>query len=225
MRQPINARFALVILVATALLLPGCSGRQVQREGEVPGGLEATVTPEETTPSVEVTESAEGSGTALQLQLDEQDAERFAQMARDSGLIEATSELGPYTVLAPTNEALDRMGEARLNELGRPENRGELAQLVALHIIPGRWSEQDMQRMGVVPTLSGLFIPVTMQGGTLVLGDGARIETRAQESTVGVVFTIDRVLEPQMGAETPDMRNRGMQRQGPPSTGSTMTTP
>lgn len=213
------------VLMAAAVLLGACSGQQGTRQEELPGGFEATTTPGDTSPSVDVTSSTEGTGTQLQLSIGQQRAERFRQLAEDSGLFAAVDRLGPYTVLAPTDDALAKLGDARIEELGRPENRDELVQLVGYHIVPGRWTESDIRQATVLPTLSGRFIRVNSQGDELILGEGSRLVEQSRESSAGIVYTIDTVLEPRSGFDGPNAGLTGPQVPKVPSNGSTMTTP
>lgn len=213
------------VLMATAVVLGACSGQQADRQDELPGGFEATTTPGDTSPSVDVTSSTEGTGTQLQLSIGQQRAERFRQLAEDSGLFAAIDRLGPYTVLAPTDDALEKLGDARIEELGRQENRDELVQLVGYHIIPGRWTESDIRQATMLPTVSGRFIRVNSQGNELMLGEGSRLVEQSVESSAGIVYTIDTVLEPQRGFDAPNAGLTGPRMPKAPSNGSTMTRP
>ena len=123
-------------------------------------------------------------------------------MAERSGVLEVLDALGPYTVFAPTDQALDSLGEDRIDELMREENRPELARLVAFHIVPGRWSVEDIGSAQFLPTIAGRFIAVQSDGEAVTLGEGSRIG-ESKESSGGIVYTIDRVLEPGSAPDRP----------------------
>jgi transforming growth factor-beta-induced protein len=57
--------------------------------------------------------------------------------AQAAGLVESLVGEGPYTVLAPTDEAFRALG-SQLDDLLKPENRGTLRRILSYHVIPGR---------------------------------------------------------------------------------------
>ncbi|HSK48705.1 MAG TPA: fasciclin domain-containing protein [Coriobacteriia bacterium] len=210
-------RSAAAVLLGAALVLSACSGEQGSR---LPDRGETTRTPGETTRSGDATRSAEATGTELRGLVAERALQEFRQLAEESGLFSALDELGPYTVFAPTNEALDGLSEAEKTALGQPENRGELAQLVAFHIVPGRWELSDMRNGAVLPTLSGRFVTVEVVGGEVVIGGKARLVEQSRESSAGVVYKIDAVLDPDTGSESPDSKSMTPSPDGNSGSGS-----
>src|SRR5690349_8761140 len=55
-----------------------------------------------------------------------------------AGLVDTLNGDGPFTILAPTNAAFDKMGKETLNGLLKPENKGKLAAILKDHVIPGK---------------------------------------------------------------------------------------
>jgi uncharacterized surface protein with fasciclin (FAS1) repeats len=44
----------------------------------------------------------------------------------------------PFTLLAPTNDALSKLGADAISKLTSPDNLGQLANLLKNHIVPGK---------------------------------------------------------------------------------------
>ena len=111
-----------------------------------------------------------------------------------------------YTVLAPSNQAFDKLGDAK-TELTKPENKAALAVLLRDHILPGAITPEDIEKslaaakgepisMTTMGSASVTFakdgdkIAVSSSDGKKALFDGAPIRTRN-----GVLIPIDTVLK------------------------------
>ena len=55
-----------------------------------------------------------------------------------AGLIETLKGDGPFTVFAPTNAAFAKVPQQTLDELLQPENKKQLAAILAYHVVPGK---------------------------------------------------------------------------------------
>lgn len=207
-------RNVLAWLIASALsgalLISGCSPAEPDPTAET-DSVEVETRTDDVSPTVEATETPQG--TVLDIIVAEEDLRTFDQVAREGGLYEAMAGLGPYTVLAPSDEAFDAMGADAINELLERENRDVLARLITFHVIPGYWTVDDFRAVDRVPTLSGRFIEVTEAGDDLVVG-GARIDAPVRETEDGIVYRIDQVLDPYIGQSTP-----GVTQSEPPASG------
>lgn len=184
--------------LAASMVLAGCSPAQEDPAAET-DSVEVE-TPEEATPTVEATETPQG--TVLDIVVAEEDLQTFDRAAREAGLYQAMQGLGPYTILAPSDEAFDQMGADAINELLEPENRDVLARLITFHVIPGRWTLEDLRAAESVPTLSGRFIEVTPMEDGVILG-GVRLGEPVQDVEEGIVYRIDQVLDPFSGRVAP----------------------
>lgn len=115
----------------------------------------------------------------------------------EADLVEALSDDGPFTVLAPTDEAF----EALLEALGLDSiDEIDLATLEAVllyHVIPARVFSSDLED-GPVETLNGI---IEINGSDLTIDDNgsevdANIVATDVQATNGVVHVIDKVLLP-----------------------------
>lgn len=108
---------------------------------------------------------------------------------------------GPYTVFAPTDEAFEKLPKDRLNNWLKPENKAELISVLKYHVISGRASAVDIEKLTTPKMMQGQKL---MQGQTVTItkeGDKLRIGeatiTRADIApSNGVIHQIDTVNVP-----------------------------
>jgi uncharacterized surface protein with fasciclin (FAS1) repeats len=132
---------------------------------------------------------------------------RFLAAVRAAGLEPTLSGPAPFTVLAPSNAAFDKMPAGSLDALMKPEARGELTGVLSYHFLPGVVLAEDLGRAidkakgkAVIATMGGETVTATRDGDAIVLTDGAggkaRITRADDKRSNGVVHRIDSVLMP-----------------------------
>lgn len=90
---------------------------------------------------------------------------------------------GDFTLLAPTNDAMNSLGASTLNSLMKPENINKLADLIKNQIIPGKLDANALMKGGL-KTAGGTAVDLgTAQLGKMVSGDKFNI------------FPIDKLLK------------------------------
>lgn len=119
----------------------------------------------------------------------------FRLAIASSGLAEVLASTGPFTLLAPSNEALARLDKQTLAALMAPENQPALAAIIAHHVIPGRLSASDLARLPSVPSLSGQRLEVRRGPSGPIIAGGA-ISFADIQATNGVIHIVDAVLLP-----------------------------
>ncbi len=129
--------------------------------------------------------------------------ETLCKAVEAAGLGETLKSEGPYTVLAPTDEAFEKLPEGTLEELLKPENKEKLAGILKLHIIKGKVSSSQVQQLGgkSVPTLcpEGSQLRVMSTGGQVKFQAGGSTATVIKPDVMasnGVIHAIDTVLLP-----------------------------
>ena len=113
-----------------------------------------------------------------------------------AGLEEALRSDGPFTVFAPTDEAFAKIPKETLESLLKPENRGKLGAILKLHVVPSKLEATAVASAGKLRTLTGQFIPVSIDEGRLVVG-GARVIATDIKADNGIIHAIDAVLMPE----------------------------
>ncbi|MGB3406167.1 MAG: fasciclin domain-containing protein [Jannaschia sp.] len=125
-----------------------------------------------------------------------------------AGLVETLSGPGPFTVFAPTNAAFDQISDASLQALLLPENKAQLAQILACHVVSAdamavaiKGMIDDDNGNHPVPTVGGCTLQATYSGDKNMLTDEngrtANVTIADVDQSNGVIHVIDRVLLPQ----------------------------
>ena len=116
-------------------------------------------------------------------------------MPKAAGLAGLLKSDGPFTVLAPTDEAFAALGSHTIESLLRPENKQALAEILKYHVIPGRVYAADAVAAGSGKTAQGEWVRFDIRGGQLFV-DGARIVATDIDTSNGVIHVIDAVIMP-----------------------------
>lgn len=105
---------------------------------------------------------------------------------------------GPWTLLAPSNEALAALGEEAIKAL--MADPSQLANVLSAHVIPSRIRRGDMVAQRSARTLLGRdSVSFSLVDGKIMVA-GADIITGDIEASNGVIHIIDRVLVPDPSA-------------------------
>lgn len=102
---------------------------------------------------------------------------------------------GPYTFFAPTDAAFKKLPEGTLENWLKPENKAELISVLKYHVLPGRASAVDVEKLTAAKMMQGQSATVKKDGETLSIG-GATITQRDIASSNGVIHAIDTVIVP-----------------------------
>jgi uncharacterized surface protein with fasciclin (FAS1) repeats len=101
---------------------------------------------------------------------------------------------GPLTVFAPTNAAFDKLPPGTVEDLLKPENRDQLAQIITFHASPGTYEGDGLRDGMQLYQATGHYVPVTVTDeGTFV--NGVKILATV-DATNGVVHVVDEVFLP-----------------------------
>lgn len=111
-----------------------------------------------------------------------------------AGLVGTLSSDGPFTVLAPTDEAFAKLG-GTVKELLKKENRGKLKSILTYHVIPGRIYADQAIAAASAKTVNGAPVRFSIAGGRLQV-QGTNIVGTDIDAKNGVVHVIDSVLLP-----------------------------
>jgi len=101
---------------------------------------------------------------------------------------------GPFTVFAPTNDAFASI-QSTVDTLLKPENKGELADVLTYHVVPGATMAADLTDGQMLTTVQGKKLEVAVDGDTVTVG-GATVSQPDVAASNGVVHVVDTVLVP-----------------------------
>ncbi|MBC7675707.1 MAG: fasciclin domain-containing protein, partial [Rhodoferax sp.] len=96
-----------------------------------------------------------------------------------AGLVETLSGAGPFTVLAPTNEAFAKLPAGTVETLLKPENKDMLVKILTCHVIAGNAMSTDIMGMveadggaHKVTTVGGCEFTIKSTDGKVTITDG-----------------------------------------------------
>jgi uncharacterized surface protein with fasciclin (FAS1) repeats len=118
------------------------------------------------------------------------------EAVKAAGLEDTLRGDGPFTILAPTDEAFGKLSKEKLEALLQPSNRGKLAEILKFHVIPGRLTATQVVSAGKAKTLQGGSVAVSIDEGRLVIG-GAKVIATDIMADNGIIHVIDSVLIPE----------------------------
>jgi uncharacterized surface protein with fasciclin (FAS1) repeats len=102
---------------------------------------------------------------------------------------------GPYTVFAPTDAAFEKLPKDTLSNWLKPENKAELISVLKYHVLPGRASAVEVEKLTAPKMMQGQTAAITKDGEKLRIG-GATITTSDITSSNGIIHAIDTVNVP-----------------------------
>jgi uncharacterized surface protein with fasciclin (FAS1) repeats len=119
-----------------------------------------------------------------------------------AGLAETLSGPGPFTVYAPLNDAFAALPEGTVETLLKPENKGQLTDLLLYHV------DDRKLTAGMIPAGSNYFKPllasqrlcITAGSNGVMIADGtgemANVVVADIMADNGVIHVVDKVLLP-----------------------------
>ncbi len=113
-----------------------------------------------------------------------------------AGLVDTLKGEGPFTVMAPTDEAFAKLPAGTVESLLLPENKDQLVAILTYHVIPAKAKAKDALKMGEAPTVQGGTLSFAVVDGQAQV-NGVNIVTTDIMTSNGVIHVIDEVLLPQ----------------------------
>ena len=121
-------------------------------------------------------------------------AKTLAAAVTAAGLAETLKGKGPFTVFAPSDAAFSAI-QSDVDNLMKPENKVQLAQILKGHVISGKMKAADLKDGEILTALDGSKLRVNISNGKVMVGD-ATVTMKDVEASNGVVHLIDKVILP-----------------------------
>ncbi len=110
-------------------------------------------------------------------------------------LVDVLKGEGPFTVLAPTDEAFAALPEGTVETLLKPENKEKLQAILTYHVIPGKVMSSQVVELESAKTVQGQNVTIEVKDGAVMI-DGAKVVTADIEASNGVIHVINKVILP-----------------------------
>jgi hypothetical protein len=121
------------------------------------------------------------------------DLSQFLSLANSVNLVNSISGNGPFTVFAPSNEAITAANNNAIVSAVL-QNTTFLNIVLSYHIVNGLFTSANLT--GTLVSISGEQITVTNSNGSIVLNSGQAMVTNSTVSSNGILYIINGVLIP-----------------------------
>lgn len=118
----------------------------------------------------------------------------LAKALTAAGLVETLKGAGPYTILAPTDEAFAKIPQKDLDAL--LANKEELTKVLKYHVISGNVPSSQVATMTDAATLEGSKITIKVVDGKVTLNGKADVTSPDIIASNGTIHVINTVLMP-----------------------------
>jgi uncharacterized surface protein with fasciclin (FAS1) repeats len=112
----------------------------------------------------------------------------------DAGLIETLKGSGPYTVLAPSDEAFAKLPKKELDAL--LADKAKLTRLLKYHVLSGNVTSTQVATMTEATTLEGGKLAIAVVNGKVTLNGKSTVTSPDISASNGTIHVIDAVLMP-----------------------------
>jgi uncharacterized surface protein with fasciclin (FAS1) repeats len=190
--------FKTIGLVSLALVLSACgskdggdSGDTTMTTPDVPTTTTAPTTPttNPTTPTTPTT----SAGTVLDVAAAVGGFDTLIVAVDAAGLTDTLNGDGPFTVLAPTDDAFNALPAGVLD--GLLADVPALTDTLLYHVVDGNVPSSDVVMASLVTTLNGSDVKVTLDGDDVFIND-AQVTLTDVAADNGVIHVLDTVLTP-----------------------------
>jgi len=117
----------------------------------------------------------------------------LAKALTAAGLVDTLKGPGPFTVLAPTDDAFAKLPPGALDKL--IANPAQLKKVLTYHVIAGKAMAADVMKMKSAKTLQGTTVKIRTVGGKVMINN-ATVSKADIACSNGVIHVIDTVLMP-----------------------------
>ena len=115
-----------------------------------------------------------------------------------AGLIDTLKGPGPFTVLAPTDEAFAKISASDLKAL--LADKAQLTAVLTYHVVAGNVPAATVTTLHEATTVEGSKILIKVEGGKVVLNGTSHVTATDIAASNGVIHVIDTVLMPPAAA-------------------------
>jgi len=111
-------------------------------------------------------------------------------------LVETLSGKGPFTVMAPTDEAFAKLPAGTVESLVKPENKAKLAAILTYHVVAGSVPAATVVTLKEADTVNGSKITIEVKDGSVFLNGNTKVIITDVHCSNGIIHAIDTVLMP-----------------------------
>jgi uncharacterized surface protein with fasciclin (FAS1) repeats len=130
----------------------------------------------------------------LNIAIGSEDHTTLVAAVQAADLENALVNAGPLMVFAPTNDAFAALPEGTVDNLLKPENKDDLANILKYHVTPGNYSKELIMKFKKLGQANDQNVAVEVKDGEVYVG-GAKIIGSVKAGN-GIVHVVDKVILP-----------------------------
>jgi uncharacterized surface protein with fasciclin (FAS1) repeats len=139
---------------------------------------------------------AQSTNNIVQTASASKDFSTLVAAVKAADLVDTLSGPGPFTVLAPTNDAFAKVPAAVLEKLLLPANKATLAKILTYHVISGSVDASQIVKLNTAKTVEGSDVAIAVVDGKVKLNAATTVLTTDIKNSNGIIHSIDSVLIP-----------------------------
>ncbi len=186
MKQLNSITFAIfgLLLLAGACNAPPPDQQDAQASGSTPDKTsgQAFVEDDVSNPNI------------LQIAIKSEDHSTLVAAVQAADLENALVNAGPLMVFAPVNEAFEKLPAGTVENLLKPENVDQLANILKFHVTPGNYDKEFLKNFKKLGQANDQNVAVEVKGDDVFVG-GAKIVASVKASN-GIIHVVDAVMIP-----------------------------
>ncbi len=183
-------KMTLIALIALSIFSACNTASNNQQES---GESDATASDDKTTGQAFVTDDV-SNPNILQIAVGSADHSTLVAAVQAADLENVLVNAGPLMVFAPTNAAFDALPEGTVESLLKPENKGDLANILKFHVTPGNYSIDLLKKFKKLGQANDQSVAIEVKGDDVYVG-GAKIIASIKASN-GIIHVVDAVMLP-----------------------------
>ena len=141
-------------------------------------------------------EASEAEKNLVQVAANNDDFQTLVMAIKAADLVGTLEGKGPFTVLAPTDDAFAKLPEGTLAALLEPDNKEKLQAILTYHVLPGAISSEEVAKLKLPETVQGGTVTIETDDDGKVTINGANVILADVPASNGVIHVIDTVLIP-----------------------------
>jgi len=178
------------LTVATLIVLSACAGKA---KDEVATTADSATSPA-MAPTTPVTTAVVAPKDIIETAADAGSFNTLAKALTAAGLVETLKGAGPFTVLAPTDEAFAKIPAKDLEAL--LADKEKLTKVLKYHVIAGNVPSSQISTMKDAKTLEGGDVMIKVVDGKVMLNGASTVTGADVAASNGVIHVINTVLMP-----------------------------
>lgn len=185
-------KLKLISLLAILSLVVAACGESESASADTVS-TDTTVAATETTEAMEEDDDMAESNTIVDIAVADGRFDTLVTAVTEAGLVDTLSGEGPFTVLAPTDDAFAALPEGLLDTVLADQDL--LTSILTYHVIDGAVPAATVVTLDGATTLQGEDITIVVDGDTVTI-NGATVVITDIEASNGIIHVIDAVLLP-----------------------------